>query len=181
MSTATDLVNRVARQGAHLLLATRTWSDKLAVEVVGPPADLRILEIGSGRQDLGADAYSLRAAFAGAGEFVQSDVNPSFGHRVVDVTDMSIDQEFDVILCMYVLEHVFDVRAAVDNMRKALRPGGRVLIAVPHVYPYHDEPIDFWRFTEHSLRELCRDFSAVDIRRKGMRRFPKALLAIATR
>jgi SAM-dependent methyltransferase len=82
---------------------------------------------------------------------------------------------------MYVLEHVFDVQAATDNIRRALRPGGRALIAVPHLYPYHDEPIDFWRFTEHSLRRLCRDYSSVEVRRKGARRFPKALFAVATR
>jgi SAM-dependent methyltransferase len=181
MSKATAIANEVARRGAHLLLGTRKWSDRVARDALGDVSSRRILEIGSGRQDLGADAYSLKPLFPDAGEFVQSDVNPAFGHRVVDVTDMSIDQEFDAILCMYVLEHVFDVRAAVDNMRKALRPGGTVLIAVPHIYPYHDEPIDFWRFTEYSLRELCRDFSAVDVRRKGMRRFPKALLVIATR
>ncbi len=181
MTRATAIANEVARRAAHLLLATRKWSDRVAVDVLGDVSQAHILEIGSGRQDLGHDAYSLKGAFPGAAGFVQSDVNPDFGHRVVDVTDMSIDQEFDVILCMYVLEHVFDVHAAVDNMRKALRPGGTMLIAVPHIYPYHDEPIDFWRFTEHSLRELCRDFTAVDIRRKGIRRFPKALLVIATR
>lgn len=181
MLRVTSVANEGARRAAHLLLATRKWSDRVARDVLGDVSGARVLEIGSGRQDLGADAYSLMAMFPDAAEFIQSDVNPAFGHRVVDVTDMAIDREFDVILCMYVLEHVFDVGAAVQNMRDALRPGGKMLIAVPHVYPYHDEPIDFWRFTEHSLRELCRDFSTVDIRRKGMRRFPKALLAIATR
>jgi SAM-dependent methyltransferase len=181
MTRLTAAANEVARRAAHLLLGTRMWSDRLARDVLGDVTRARVLEIGSGRQDLGVDAYSLKDRFGDAAEFVQSDVNPSFGHRVVDVTDMSIDQEFDVVLCMYVLEHVFDVRAAVENMRKALRPGGKMLIAVPHLYPYHDEPIDFWRFTEYSLRELCRDFSTVDIRRKGMRRFPKALLVIASR
>jgi SAM-dependent methyltransferase len=181
MSGVTKLLDRAGRLGAHGLLGTRTWSDRAAQDVLGDIGRARVLEIGSGRQDLGADAYSLKAAFSDAAEFVQSDINPAFGHRVVDVTDMAIDQEFDVILCMYVLEHVFDVHAAVANMRIALKPGGKLLVAVPHVYPYHDEPIDFWRFTEHSLRELCRDFSTVDIRRKGVRRFPKALLAIATR
>jgi len=181
MSRATALGNEVARRTAHLLLATRTWSDRVAAEVLGDVSRTRILEIGSGRQDLGADAYLLRPVLGGAAEFVQSDVNPDFGYRLVDVTDMDFDQEFDAILCMYVLEHVFDVGAAVRNMRKALRPGGTLLVAVPHIYPYHDEPIDFWRFTEYSLRQLCRDFSEVDVRRKGIRRFPKALLAVATR
>jgi SAM-dependent methyltransferase len=181
MSKGSVRAEQVARWLANRLLGTRGWTDALAAEVARSSRGLDVLEIGSGRQDLGADAYSLRSAFPEAGNFVQSDVNPAFGHRVIDVTDMSLDQEFDVILCMNVLEHVFDVQAAVDNLRKALRPGGRLVIAVPFVYPYHDEPIDFWRLTEHSLRELCRGFSSVDVRHKGMRRFPKGLFAIATR
>jgi 2-polyprenyl-3-methyl-5-hydroxy-6-metoxy-1,4-benzoquinol methylase len=181
MTSATAIANEIARRVTHLLLETRKWSDTVAAEALGDVSQMRILEIGSGRQDLGIDAYSLKAQFAGAAEFVQSDVNPAFGHRVVDVTDMSIDQEFDAILCQYVLEHVFDVQAAVDNIRKALRPGGKVVISVPHIYPYHDEPSDFWRFTEYSLRALCRDFSSVEVRRKGIRRWPKALLVVATR
>ncbi len=176
-----SLVDRVGRRVAHLLFETRDWADAAAIEVAGRTPGGRILEIGSGRQDLGEDAFSLRPKLADTHEFVQSDVNPAFGHRVLDVTDMSVDAEFDLVLCMYVLEHVFDVRAAVDNMRAAVRPGGTVLMAVPHLYPYHDEPLDFWRFTEYSMRELCRDFSAVELRTRGIRRFPQALLAIATR
>ena len=176
-----SLPDRVARAGARALLATRRWSDRTVVELIGGRRDLRVLEIGSGRQDLGQDAYSLAPALSHVGHFVQSDVNPAFGHRVVDVTAMDIDSEFDVVLCMYVLEHVYDVAAAVAGLRQAVRPGGQVIAAVPHVYPYHDEPIDFWRFTEHSLRMLFRDFSSVEIRHKGIRRFPKALLVVATR
>jgi SAM-dependent methyltransferase len=181
MSNAAAVVERVGRWTANRLLGTRRWTDAAAAELAAGSRGLRVLEIGSGRQDLGADAYSLKQLFPQAGEFVQSDVNPAFGHRVVDITEMALDQEFDLILCMNVLEHVFDVQRAVDNLRKALRPGGKLLIAVPFVYPYHDEPIDFWRITEHSLRALCRDYSAVEVRHKGPRRFPKGLLAVATR
>lgn len=181
MSRGAGLVDRAARSVAHVLLGTRGWSDSAALELARARPGLTVLEIGSGRQDLGRNAYSLRDAFPPDAVFVQSDVNPAFGHRVVDVTDMAIEAEFDLVLCMYVLEHVFGVQAAVDNMRRALKPGGKLLIAVPHIYPYHDEPIDFWRFTEHSLRQLCRGFSSVEIRHKGMRRFPKALLVSATR
>lgn len=180
-SRAAQLVDRVGRMGAHALLATRAWSDSVVAEIARSGRGRTVLEIGSGRQDLGQDAYSLRALFADTDDFVQSDVNPAFGHRIVDVTDMDIEEEFDLVLCMYVLEHVFDVRSAVENMRRALKPGGRLVIAVPHLYPYHDEPIDFWRFTEYSLKQLCAGFSQVEVRQKGARRFPKALLVVATR
>jgi ubiquinone/menaquinone biosynthesis C-methylase UbiE len=180
MSSAKALADRVARTVGSRAIGTRAWSDAAVERIAATSKGLKVLEIGSGRQDLGENAYSLARLFPDA-DFVQSDVNPAFGHRVVDVTDMSIEEEFDVILCMYVLEHVFDVPTAVESMRRALRPGGRLVIAVPHIYPYHDEPIDFWRFTEHSLERLCAAFSTVEIQHKGMRRFPKGLLAVATR
>ena len=173
--------DRVGRFVARQLLSTRRWTDAIAADIARDSRGLKVLEIGSGRQDLGVDAYSVKKYFQDTNEFVQSDVNPEFGHRLVDITDMSIDQEFDLIICMNVLEHVFDVHTAAENLRKALRPGGRLLVAVPHLYPYHDEPIDFWRFTQHSLRELFRGYTSVDVRWKGFRRFPKGLLAIATR
>jgi 2-polyprenyl-3-methyl-5-hydroxy-6-metoxy-1,4-benzoquinol methylase len=180
LSSTSAWVDRIGRFGARWLISTRTWSDGVVAEIARDSHGLKVLEIGSGRQDLGEDAYSLKRLFPDA-DFVQSDVNPAFGHRVIDVTDMRVDEEFDLILCMYVLEHVYDVPAAVDGLRRALRPGGRVVMAVPHIFPYHDEPIDFWRFTEHSLRRLCEPFSSVELRHKGMRRFPKGLLAVATK
>lgn len=171
----------VQRKGVHLLLGTRNWSDAIVREIAEECRGARILEIGSGRQDLGHDAYSVRAMFDASNTFVQSDVNPAFGHPVVDVTAMDFDSEFDVVVCLYVLEHVFDLGAAVRNIHRSLTPGGRALIAVPHTYPYHDEPIDFWRFTEHSLRALLEPFADVHIAHAGLRRMPKGLLAIATK
>jgi SAM-dependent methyltransferase len=181
MSAASALQEKVGRLVARRLLGTRAWTDAAARDIARSSVGARVLEIGSGRRDLGEDAYTLRGAFPDAGEFVQSDSNPDFGHMVLDITTMTLDQEFDVVLCMNVLEHVYDIERAVENLRKALRPGGRLVVATPFLYPYHDEPIDFWRFTEHSMRTLLRDFSTVEVRHKGMRRFPLGLLAVATR
>lgn len=176
----TSLLETLLRRGANVALGTRGWSDR-RVAAVADGFSGSVLEIGSGRQDLGAEAYSVRRLFAPAVDFTQSDVNPEFGHEVVDVTSMQIDQRFDLVICMYVLEHVYDVTTAVANLHRAVRPGGRVLVAVPHLYPYHDEPIDFWRFTEHSLRLLFGDFSHVEIAHAGPRRLPKGLFVTATR
>ena len=86
-----------------------------------------------------------------------------------------------VIACAPTTRTVVLVVVAILNLASERVSFSRVIAAVPHIYPYHDEPIDFWRFTEHSLRMLFRDFSSVEIRHKGIRRFPKALLVVATR
>lgn len=52
---------------------------------------------------------------------------------------------FDVILSHEVLEHVQDDRAAVTEMVRALRPGGRMVVFVPNRgYPFETHGI-YWR------------------------------------
>jgi SAM-dependent methyltransferase len=147
--------------------------------LTGDLRDARVLEIGSGRQDMGEDAYSFRHLFDASNEFVQSDVDPSYGHLVVDVTSMDFEGEWDLILCVSVIEHVPDVRAAVTRIHRALRPGGRAVVVAPMCFPYHDEPHDYWRFTVHGLRYMLADFARVNVRSRGPRRLPFTTLAVA--
>ena len=79
------------------------------------------------------------------------------------------------------LEHVYNFEAAVDRIHRALKPGGRAVIVVPVFYPYHDEPYDYWRFTEHALRRLLAAFSSLDLRWRGLRQAPFAYFALATK
>lgn len=46
-------------------------------------------------------------------------------------------------------------------------------------YPLHDEPHDYWRFTEHALRMLLADFSEVRIDCSGPRKAPVFYFATA--
>lgn len=127
-----------------------------------------ILELGSGREP----KCSLKRFFDGTNTFIQSDVVPGLGYEMIDVTNMTFENEFDVVLCLSVLEHVFDVRKAVQNIHLALKPDGIAIIAVPGRFPLHDEPTDYWRFTEHSLRELLKQFKRIEIRHQGIREYP---------
>jgi SAM-dependent methyltransferase len=170
------LVLNAQRALVHFALGTRPWAYRHIERIAAETAGKRVLEIGSG-----GDMRSARGLFEATNEFVQSDVVPDFGHRVLDVTTMEFESEFDLLLCVYVLEHVFDVRAATERIHRALVPGGRAFIVVPAIYPYHDEPTDYWRFTEYSMRELLRPFGTVEIRHRGLRRLPLALLAEATK
>ena len=173
--------SRIERKAFHLLLGSRKWLDGVVTDFAGEHRGGRILEIGSGRQDLGSDAYSMKRHFDPSCEFVQSDLNPEFGHQVVDITTMEFDSEFDAILCISVLEHVPEFWLAIPRLRRALRPGGRLLIAVPMAFPYHDEPGDFWRMTTYGLSSLLSDFSDVQLNHRGPRRMPITVTAIATR
>jgi SAM-dependent methyltransferase len=147
-------------------------------EVARQGTGRRVLEIGSGRQDLGTDRYSMARLFP-TDTFLQSDVNPDYGHQVVDVTSMTFTEEFDVVLCLSVLEHLADPAAAVARIHAAIRPGGVAVISTPFGFPNHDEPADYWRFTEHGLRRLTAAFDEVTVRCRGARRLPFTVMCVA--
>jgi SAM-dependent methyltransferase len=64
------------------------------------------------------------------------------------------DASFDVALCLQVLEHVPDPAAAVRELHRVVRPGGRVLLSTHGVYPFHPNPDDLWRWTHQGLERL---------------------------
>ena len=50
-----------------------------------------------------------------------------------DVTDLPLaDEDFDVAICVHVLEHVEDDRSAIQELHRVLRPGGWALVNVPY-------------------------------------------------
>ncbi len=131
-----------------------------------------ILEIGSGKKVNNEYPYSFKDMFDDSNKFIQSDINPDFGHNVIDINKIKFKNKFDVILCASVLEHDFYFQKAVDNIYNALKKNGTVIVTVPALYPLHDEPNDYWRFTEHSLKILFKKFKEVKIYRTGFRKLP---------
>lgn len=160
------------RSLAHALFRARQYNDRCIRRFAVGVRHKRILELGSGKPLRGRDTYSARRFFDASNEFIQSAIVVEYGHRVVDVTTMRFRSEFDVILCTSVLEHVYDFESAIANIYEALKPGGTAIILVPGMYPLHDEPHDYWRFTEHALRRLLKAFKEVRIEHKGPRAYP---------
>jgi SAM-dependent methyltransferase len=66
------------------------------------------------------------------------------------------DESLDSILCTEVLEHVPEPKAVWMEFNRLLRPGGKVLLATPMYWPGHEQPYDFYRYTEFGLRYLAK-------------------------
>jgi glycosyltransferase involved in cell wall biosynthesis len=136
-----------------------------ASEIVG-----RVLEVGD-------DAYTRKF---GGSRVTRSDVlhvaagNPR-ATFVGDVTDPGVlpDNAFNCIIFTQTLQLIYDVRAAVAQLHRALAPGGVVLVTAPGI-----SQIDrgewgktwFWSFTPAAMERLFGDVfdpDAVMVRRYG--------------
>jgi SAM-dependent methyltransferase len=62
---------------------------------------------------------------------------------------------FDTVLLTDVLEHISRPWVLFSEIGRVLRPGGKVIVGVPFFYWLHEEPFDFYRYTEHAIRSLC--------------------------
>lgn len=73
------------------------------------------------------------------------------------------DQSFDVVLCTEVLEHLPEPQRAIDEMHRVLTPGGTLLLTTRFLFPIHDAPHDYFRFTKYGLRHLLRRFEILEL------------------
>ncbi len=70
---------------------------------------------------------------------------------------------FDRVLCTEVLEHLPEPQRAVDEMHRVLKPGGTLLLTTRFLFPLHDAPHDYFRYTKYGLRHLLRRFEIVTL------------------
>lgn len=74
------------------------------------------------------------------------------------------DGEFQIVLCTEVLEHLHTPEDAVSEMFRVLKPGGKVILTTRFIFPLHDTPHDYFRYTKYGLEHLFRDFKDIEIK-----------------
>lgn len=75
--------------------------------------------------------------------------------------------EFERVLCTEVLEHLHTPQKAIDEMRRVLAPGGKLILTTRFIFPLHNIPGDYFRFTRYGLAHLLRDWKTVEIKEEG--------------
>jgi SAM-dependent methyltransferase len=67
------------------------------------------------------------------------------------------DGHFDAVLMSEVVEHLEDPESSLAEVRRVLKPGGRLVATMPFLFPVHGDPYDFQRWTPEKLTlELTR-------------------------
>jgi SAM-dependent methyltransferase len=83
-------------------------------------------------------------------------------------------EEYDAVICWWVLEHVPDRAAALTNLAGSMRPGGLLVIGVPHIFSMKAAVT---KLTPHSFHVwvLKNFFGVADAGQPGVEPYPTFL------
>jgi len=112
-----------------------------------------VLDIGCGHMPFRADVLAAGAEYRG----LDREARVHGVDYIGDIQDLREIKtaSIDTVMCFEVLEHVPDPARAMSELSRILRPGGALLLTVPHLSRLHEEPHDYFRYTNHGLRTLC--------------------------
>jgi len=112
-----------------------------------------VLDIGCGHMPFRADVIAAGAEYRGLDREARVDGVDYIGD-IQDLREIKT-ASIDTVMCFEVLEHVPDPARAMSELSRILKPGGVLLLTVPHLSRLHEEPHDYFRYTNHGLRTLC--------------------------
>lgn len=124
----------------------------------------RILEVGSLDVN-GTLRYGIQKMKPS--EYIGVDIEEGRGVNIIckaeNLVEKFGEESFDFILSTCLLEHVEDWKTCVSNIKHVCKRGGYILIIVPSMYPYHEYPHDYWRFSKDDIIRIFRDCEIIKL------------------
>lgn len=73
-----------------------------------------------------------------------------------------LKEQFDLVLCCSLLEHVNDMETTIKNISSTVSKGGYLIVTIPYRHQYHLDPIDtLRRYSPIELRNLFPEFELI--------------------
>jgi SAM-dependent methyltransferase len=146
------------------------------------PLEGPVVEIGSRPAEAQVEQADLRK-LVGVTPYVGCDIQ--FGYNVDAVTDAHrlpfASESIGTVICVEVLEHVFDPIRAVEEIHRILRPGGIAVLTSVMFMPIHNHPWDFWRFTPEGFAKVLSVFETSYVFGYGSSDHPEGVQGIAVK
>ena len=124
----------------------------------------KTLDVGAGT----SDRYSKKFETT---EYIRLDMTPSPGVDIVGsiYAIPMMNDSVDTVVCTQVLEHVTRPNDAAKEIFRVLRTGGYAIVTVPQMNELHEEPNDYFRYTNYGLVSLFETagFHVVEINQRG--------------
>jgi SAM-dependent methyltransferase len=148
------------------LIRSHLWG---AIRDEAPELDGAIIDFGCGGQPYrelfaGKNYVGVDIAVSGH-DHRGSKVDVFYDGRALNFPDAS----FDAVFSTEVLEHLFNLDEILSELRRVLRPGGKLFVTTPFLWPEHEQPYDYARYTTFGLKSLLEKhgFADVTVKRKG--------------
>ncbi|HWC49145.1 MAG TPA: class I SAM-dependent methyltransferase [Solirubrobacterales bacterium] len=143
--------------------SSRVYLDRFA-QCAGEsvPAGARVLDAGAGE---GPYRHHFSHVEYEAADFQQVPGKTYSGnHFVCDLAAIPVeDGRYDLVLFSQVLEHIPEPAAVLAELRRVLKPGGRIWASAPLFYEEHEQPFDFYRYTQFGLRRRFEEAGFEDL------------------
>jgi SAM-dependent methyltransferase len=129
----------------------RLWEENAAFAELVPTGAL-VLDAGAGTAPY--KSLFTHAQYESA-DFGKVDKLYSASTYVCSLESIPVeDCRFDFILFNQVMEHLPDPKSVLAELNRVLKPAGKMIYSGPFFYEEHEQPYDFYRYTQFGLREL---------------------------
>lgn len=125
--------------------------------------------------DFGCGSKPYESLFKNVSSYVGVDIEVS-GHNHKD-SKVDIfydgkklpfpDNNFDVVVCFEVFEHVFNLEELLIEINRVLKIDGKLLISIPFAWDEHEIPFDFARYTSYGITHILNNngFQVVELKK----------------
>ena len=112
--------------------------------------------------DIGASKNSYKDLFPNK---ISMDIDPENDPDIIgDAHKLPFsDNEFEMILCTEVLEHLTEPHVAIKEMERVLKPEGKIILTTRFMFPLHEIPYDYFRYTKYGLEHLFKDWEVKEL------------------
>lgn len=129
----------------------RLQQENLAFAALVPDGAL-VLDAGSGHAPY---QHLFQHARYESADFEKVDKAYATSTYVCDLQSIPVeDQRFDFILFNQVMEHLPEPKRVLAELHRILKPGGKMIYTGPLFYEEHEQPYDFYRYTQFGLHHL---------------------------
>jgi len=135
------------------------YLEKIAVGVTGD-----VLDVGCGNRPyqaffINAKSYIAIDRLSGVGV---TRSNNAIRIKGIDVAGSAealpfCSECFDVVLATQLIEHLPHPSIFFGEVSRLLKQNGCLIITFPLIAPLHEEPYDYFRYTEHGIKLFCHE------------------------
>ncbi len=123
----------------------------------------QVLDIGS--HDVHGN-YNYRSIFTKRNHFYTG-VDLEEGENVDEIMEQYnlpfSDNSFDVVISGQTMEHVEDLHKFIVEAARVLRVGGLMCMIAPTSFPFHQHPVDCWRFFPDGMTFLMGKIAGLEV------------------